>query len=239
MKITTVLCDLDDTLIPNAYTYYIPQLDAIKLMCVDLLWNAPGPVAIIKRATELQLQEIKEEKKISKQCFSNSYVKVYQEICESVGKAPNTSIISAIVMATQKFFLKEYSIFPYVKETLSQIKQKKILLTRGDTDIQSYKIENTRLTSYFDAIEIVDLKNKETYLSIIEKYQLKPDECCMIGDSVLNDILPALDVGMQAFHVCNSKDDWETNHTNLSNDFKEHLNYVQINQFQEVLKYLD
>jgi FMN phosphatase YigB (HAD superfamily) len=236
--IKTILVDLDETLIHNAYSYYIPQLDAAKLICLDLMWNAPSPAAIIHRATEIQIEQIKQQKKISKENFPLSYVMAYHEFCEKANRAPNNNISSAIVMAAQKYFLEHYSLFPNVKETLSRIKQTKIIVTRGDHDIQLYKIENTNLTPYFEHIEIVDVKNIETYENILKKYNLNPSECAMVGDSVSNDIKPSLAVGMIAFHLVANRDDWETFYLN-EDELNLGSNYIPLQKFEELLVHLD
>jgi putative hydrolase of the HAD superfamily len=240
MKYSTVLIDLDDTLIANAYSYYIPQLDAAKLICIDLLWDAPNPIEIINRATQIQVKDIQEQGRISKECFPISYVKVYEEICAAVGRAPNPNMVSGIATVCQNFFLKEYSLFPFVKETLTRIKQPKILLTRGDEDIQGYKIENVKLGPYFDHIEIVDLKTTQTYRDVMKKYNLDPEKCVMVGDSIKNDIVPALEVGMHGFHLVSHREDWEMSHRETKDtSFLKNPKYKELKSFQELLKYLD
>lgn len=238
-----VMIDLDDTLIPNAYSYSIPILDAIKIMTIELMWKAPSPAIIMQRALKLQLANIKAVGRISKTSFAESYIRIYGEICAETGVAPRDAVTSAIFVSCSKFFLEKYSLFEDVKETLSAIKQRKICVTRGDYDIQMYKITNTKLDHYFDEIEIVDLKTEETYANLIKKYNLKPEETIMIGDSLMNDIKPAMAVGLGGIHVTSYSEqigEWENSH--VEDDLtllKLEPRYAQIKTFAEVLKYLD
>jgi putative hydrolase of the HAD superfamily len=243
MEIKSCLIDLDDTLIPNAHTYYLPQLDAAKLICIDLMWNAPYPTTIIKMATDIQLANIKELGYISKVCFPLSYVKVYEELCAQSNKEPNHKIKGAIIDAASKFFLQEYCLFDGVLDTLKAITIPKIMVTRGDLDIQNYKIDNTGLRPYFDHIEIVNIKNTETYLDIVLKYGLDQATTVMIGDSYYNDILPALEAGLHAFKVSSALDsvDWEKEHRNETHeDIPEKFRdkYIKIKNFNEIVNYL-
>lgn len=243
LMINFVMIDLDDTLIPNAYTYWIPKLDALKIMAVELMWKAPSPAIIMQRALEFQLADIKSKGCISKTCFAESYMQVYKDICAEIGTTPRDAVSSAIFVSCSKYFLEKYSLFGNVKETLTAIKQPKICVTRGDYDIQMYKITNTKLDHYFDSIEIVDLKTEDTYANLIKKYDLKPEETVMIGDSLMNDIKPAMAAGLSGIHVTSYSEqigEWENSHVedNLTL-LKLEPRYTQIKTFAEVLKYLD
>lgn len=237
------MIDLDDTLIPNAYTYWIPKLDALKIIAIELMWKAPSPAVIMQRALNFQLADIKSKGRISKTCFAESYMLTYKDICAETGTAPRDAVASAIFVACTKFFLEDYSLFPEVKETLAAIKQKKICVTRGDYDIQMYKITNTKLNHYFDGIEIVDLKTEDAYANLLKKYSLEPEETVMIGDSLMNDIKPAMAAGLSGIHVTSYSEqigEWENSHVedNLTL-LKLEPRYTQIKTFAEVLKYLD
>ena len=199
MNNLTSLIDMDDTLIPNAFTYFQPQLEMAGLIVWDLGIHSPPPIQIINRATESQIKMIKEHGYISKHNFPMSYVDTYIELCKEKNREVNKKISSAIAMAGIKYFREEYKLYDGVIETLTKIRTnnwKKIILTRGDIGVQQYKIDNTNIGKFFDHIEIVASKNKQTYLDTIEKYNLIPEQTIMIGDSLRNDIMPALEVGM-------------------------------------------
>jgi len=235
--IKNVFVDLDDTLIPWYYVYSIPQLDSVKLICIDLQELAPIPMEIIKMATDWQLKNMEECGFISKTNFPQSFVEVYQELCKKNNRDVNKKIESAIWASGLRYVIQDVKIFPGVKETLEKIHQNKYLVTRGDHDIQSYKIHHTGLVDYFDYLEIVPLKNENTYMNLLKKHQLKAEETIMIGDSYGNDIKPALKTGMKVVHIDPkvSTYHWDSH----IHHFEDGLgDYPVVKNFTEVLQYL-
>lgn len=252
MKNDIIFIDLDDTLVPNAYAYHVPTMEACTLICLDLMWDAPSsPMNIMARAIEMQIHMIKKIGRITKDCFPLSYVETYKELCQNVNRTPNPKIMGAIIHACAKYFLQTYTLYPGVISALNSIQQRTVLLTRGDYEVQSYKIENTKLASYFSNIEIVNLKVPKTYEEMALKYHVAPENCIMIGDSFNNDIKPAIDSGWNAIQVCKNTDDWETSHKLDGNPFDSDApdsqkGYAQgypdkfkmVQTFPEVLNYL-
>jgi putative hydrolase of the HAD superfamily len=76
-----------------------------------------------------------------------------------------------------------------------------MVITKGDLFNQESKLARSGLAPFFDQVEIVSEKEPETYRAIMEKYKLRAEEGLMIGNSLKSDILPAIEVGMQAIHV--------------------------------------
>jgi FMN phosphatase YigB (HAD superfamily) len=238
MTIKTIFCDMDDTLIANAYSYHIPALNATKMIICDLQEESPHPIDIIARANEIQLTNIQSLGYISKICFPQSYIQVYVELCEKRNRKPNQKIIGAIALTTSKYFLKQYKTFPNVKETLKNITQKKIMVTRGPIEVQNHKIDSTNLRKYFDSIEIVPIKNAKTYLNLLEKYNLIAQETLMVGDSMVNDIAPALEAGLKVIRVDAGYMEWDWEHK-LGIIHKNGLSkFYTIKVFPEIVNYL-
>jgi len=242
--IKTICFDLDDSLIYNAYAYHLPQLDAARLICIDLMWHSPSPDYLIKRAMEIQLEDIEKSQYVSKQCFPNSWLQVYRESCQKAGRTPNNAILGAILLSTEKYFLPQYHVIEGAKEVLKEIAErdiKKICVTRGDFDIQYYKIQSTLLEGYFDDLEIVPIKTTETYCRILDKYKLLPSETAMVGDSLKNDIIPALNAGFKAFHLIedDSTREWDDPNGLVKIEPLRARNYHPIRTLREVVNYLD
>ena len=235
--IKNIFIDLDDTLIPNHYTYHVPQLDATRMICIDLEEFAPPPVQIIELATHYQVENIKELGYISKVCFPASFLRVYKELCAKAGREPNHKIEGAIVASATTYILQQYKLFPGVKETLEAITQRKIMVTRGMQDFQEYKVDNVSLRYFFEAIEAVPQKNKETYENLIKKYNLVPEETLMIGDSFRNDIKPALEAGLKAIHIDSGIINWDWEHS-LEEEYHKDYDFPVIKSFSEIVNYL-
>jgi FMN phosphatase YigB (HAD superfamily) len=239
--IKQVWIDLDDTLISNTHAYHIPMLDCIKLMCIDLVWDSPNPFYIIKRINEIQAEAWRNAKKPDPTIFSNAIIQTYKEICKTKERKENNNIISALAQTSARYFLEKYHLKPLVLETLDSLKYKKILVTKGYEPIQNYKIENTGLREHFDSIEIVDEKNIVTYKKLLKKYKVKSEEVIMIGDSLTNDIVPTLEIGMKVIHI-DTHPDWELigGNTDIYKEFLEKYshNLIKVKSFSEVTKYL-
>lgn len=241
-----LMLDLDDTLIPNAYTYFQPQLNMAGLIIMDLTYHCPPPSVIMNRATEIQVAEIARDGYISKFNFPQSYMTVYQELCEKAGREINKKVEIAIGLCGAKYFCETYTVYPGVVETLKNVIYKyngaltTIIVTRGDTGIQQYKIDSTKLGQYMNHVEILSAKTKQTYLDIIEKYKLTPSKTVMVGDSLRNDIIPALEAGLYAIQI-NAEDatDWEKSlgAISVNPEFSKH--YHAIKDFTEITDYLD
>jgi putative hydrolase of the HAD superfamily len=94
-------------------------------------------------------------------------------------------------------------LLPGVPETLQYLSERHhlILMTKGAVPEQTGKVERSGLKEYFAAVEIVSEKNVPTYLSVISKYELLPDDTWMIGNSPKSDINPALAAGLNAVFV--------------------------------------
>jgi putative hydrolase of the HAD superfamily len=241
-----LLVDLDDTLVPNAFTYFQPQLDMAGLIAWDLGYHSPNPVIIINRATEIQVKQIVECGYISKHNFPMSYVDTYVELCNQRGRTPNDKVKGAIFMSGVKYFKQKYDVYPGVVETLKDLRENygtsltTIIVTRGDESIQQYKIDNTGLGQYFDHVEICSAKNKQTYLDIIEKYKLDPKRTVMVGDSLRNDIVPAMEAGLHTIRVAaEDATDWEKSSGIIETGPDFHGHFRTVKAFWEVNNYLD
>ncbi|WP_066948303.1 HAD family hydrolase [Streptomyces lushanensis] len=94
-------------------------------------------------------------------------------------------------------------IIPGVQETLTYLRPRHrlILLTKGDFDEQSAKVEASGLRGLFEDVVIVSEKTTETYTTVVEEAKADAERTWMIGNSPKSDIIPALTAGLRAVHV--------------------------------------
>jgi len=94
-------------------------------------------------------------------------------------------------------------ILPEVPETLAELAQRHrlFLLTKGNINEQSGKLERSGLKAYFTAVEVVAEKDAPAYAAVVEKYALVREQTWMIGNSPKSDINPALEAGLHAVFV--------------------------------------
>jgi putative hydrolase of the HAD superfamily len=106
---------------------------------------------------------------------------------------------------------------PEVPETLEHLsrRHRPILVTKGNPDEQSGKVERSGLKKYFTAVEIVAEKNAAAYARIVEKFALDRNSTWMVGNSPKSDINPAMAAGLHAVFVPHG-DTWILEHEELN-----------------------
>lgn len=90
-----------------------------------------------------------------------------------------------------------------VSETLEYLTARHdlILLTKGDVEEQTLKIERSGLARLFRQLLIVPEKDTATYQRIIGDLRIAPRSGWMVGNSPRSDINPALAAGLNAVFV--------------------------------------
>lgn len=78
-----------------------------------------------------------------------------------------------------------------------------ILFTKGDEEEQLLKINNSRLSTYFEFHVVTHDKTVASYHDVLDSLNLEPQSTWMIGNSMRSDILPALEAGIHAIYVPN------------------------------------
>ncbi|TVQ34473.1 MAG: HAD family hydrolase [Geminicoccaceae bacterium] len=76
-----------------------------------------------------------------------------------------------------------------------------MLITKGDLFDQESKIARSGLADRFAHIEIVSVKDAQTYRRCLAKHGLSPKGFLMVGNSMRSDVMPVLGCGGQAVHV--------------------------------------
>jgi putative hydrolase of the HAD superfamily len=107
-------------------------------------------------------------------------------------------------------------LLPRVEETLQYLAERHalVLVTKGDWQEQSGKIERSGVKKYFRSVEVVAEKDSAIYHSIVRKYVLQSDRTWMIGNSPKSDINPALRAGINAVFIPHD-DTWILEHEEL------------------------
>lgn len=194
----TLLIDADDTLWENN-KYFEEVIDKI--------------VSIIKRYVSLEEGKIrnciwKHEKKISEKYGygSSSFAKAIKEVIkELLVEYPDehNSIFEIIDKESKNIYNHPINFFEGVKEHLSILKDKYelILVTKGNKEEQSGKVERSGVKIYFKNIVILPEKNSEAYEEIIEKFKLDKKNTYMIGNSPKSDINPSKKIGLNTILI--------------------------------------
>jgi putative hydrolase of the HAD superfamily len=104
-----------------------------------------------------------------------------------------------------------------VEDTLKYLhsRHRLLLVTKGNHEEQTAKVQRSNLSRYFEAIEVVPEKDAKTYAKLGEKYGLEARNTWMIGNSPKSDINPALEAGFNAIFVPHANT-WQLEHCDLA-----------------------
>ena len=94
-------------------------------------------------------------------------------------------------------------LLPDVKNTLRHLSEHYtlIMITKGDLLDQQRKVERSGLLKYFSSTEIVSEKDEQTYLEILEKYNISSQDFVMVGNSLKSDVLPVRNIGGTGIYI--------------------------------------
>jgi len=233
-KFTTLFIDLDGTLLPSKHFYHKPQLRCAEIIIDAIGPNCIDPGNLITRAYDISKEIMREDLCKNHDHFQLSFVKLYQQLAVSKGDSINVKVCERLYHeAGEAFRHDDYQLYPDVFNTLMDIKQRKVLVTLGNKEIQTKKIDATGIHRWLDEIEIVGAKTESTYQNLLDKYQVSHEEVAMIGDNFKLDIQPSMNIGMWAFHVTDNVHD-----ANKLFLFLKRSRYQAIPNFSAVEQYL-
>jgi FMN phosphatase YigB (HAD superfamily) len=106
-------------------------------------------------------------------------------------------------MVTEDFELTKT---PGLKQGLVELKESKqlVLCTNSDIDDVGRLLQELELDTVFEHIlssSMKPTKTKELFKKLFEQYDIHPHEAVSIGDNFINEIAPALKLGMKAIYI--------------------------------------
>ncbi|MFT6675717.1 MAG: putative hydrolase of the HAD superfamily [Sulfitobacter sp.] len=112
------------------------------------------------------------------------------------GRVP-AGVIGEILAAGRDMLSHPIELLPHVETTLRDLRAdfKLLLITKGDLLDQSRKLAQSGLRDYFDGIEIVSHKTRDTYADIFTRLGTGADQGLMAGNSMASDVVPMIDAG--------------------------------------------
>jgi len=145
--------------------------------------------------------------------FAHSLIKTFEQLSvEPLTPALHETIHGfAHTIAAQPVQL-----LPQVEQTLQYLAEKHalILVTKGDLQEQSGKVERSGVKKYFRSVEVVAEKDPVIYRSVVGNHRLQNDRTWMIGNSPKSDVNPALRAGINAVFIPHD-DTWILEHEEL------------------------
>ncbi len=149
----------------------------------------------------------------------------------------SSEIVLQIMNIAKEMLDADVMLLGNVKETLETLSQDYhlMLITKGDQFEQERKIQRSELSRYFQYIEIVGDKTKETYQRLFNKYRIDPHRFVMVGNSIRSDILPVVELGGTAFYI-HYANTWT--HEMVSDEEMQGLEFFQLTHLSQLIEYL-
>jgi len=134
--------------------------------------------------------------------YGLEYQKIFQVFLKKVIGKIDYKIMASGIVAYRR--VKEHLLYSYpdVVPTLNKLKKKYKLVILSDAPrIQAWiRLAAMNMQDKFDLVVTFDdtkvrKPNRKPFLFALKKLKLKPEECVMVGDSLIRDIVPAKKLG--------------------------------------------
>ena len=76
-----------------------------------------------------------------------------------------------------------------------------MIITKGDLHHQLRRVDAANVAQFCFDVEVVADKDAATYRRVLERHRIDPDRFVMVGNSVVSDVAPVLELGARAVHV--------------------------------------
>lgn len=142
-----------------------------------------------------------------------------------------------IVAFTEAVATGKMELLPEVRSTLEALAEKYtlILVTKGDREEQTAKLERSGLRSLFRAVEVPREKTAAMYQDLVQRHGCEPASTWMIGNSPRSDINPALAAGLNAVYIPHAST-WVLEHDDLDQP-RSTQRLLQLTHFGELLEH--
>ncbi|MBV9225157.1 MAG: HAD hydrolase-like protein [Acidobacteriaceae bacterium] len=136
--------------------------------------------------------------------FPTSCVQAYEQLCREVGCDAEARVAARVQRAAHTAFLRKAPLVTRARKTLERLRasgHKLALLTKGNAELQNKRIHASGLSDLFEVIAVVPEKNVEVIREVVARLKIRPEQACMVGNSLRSDILPAIEAGLQAVWI--------------------------------------
>lgn len=186
--------DADDTLWHNERLYINAQSKFTQLM-----GSYHNPEWVSERLNQTESRNL-HHFGYGIKAFALSMIETAVELTE--GQISGQDIQKIIDLA-KEMLSADVQLLDAVGETIPQLaaKYRLMLITKGDLLDQESKIDRSGLRQYFQIVEIVSQKTRESYEQVLQRNSVEPSRFLMVGNSLRSDILPILDLGGSAVYI--------------------------------------
>lgn len=229
-----ILFDLDDTLIYCSRYFY----RAIDRFSNELVTWFNDPAVTLDAVKDKQSEydgELIGQSGFKSEHFPQSFLETYSYYSELLGRAVSPIEKDFLWKLGIDVYAHETEPYPYMEDTLQELGRQGHelhLYTGGEQHIQLRKIEDMGLMRYFDdRIYIRQVKNISALDELLTAQAFERSRTWMIGNSIRNDIVPALHAGIHAIHI-EVPDEWAYNIIQV--DVEPKGQYFSVQSLQEI-----
>jgi putative hydrolase of the HAD superfamily len=136
--------------------------------------------------------------------FPTSCVQAYEAVARESNTPVNPDVRERVRVAASAVFSQDPPLMAGARETLRRLRSKGAklaLLTKGDHELQTRRVERSGIADLFDVIRIVSEKPPEAFRDAVAALQVDPRDAWSVGNSVRSDILPAVESGLRAVWI--------------------------------------
>ncbi len=234
MKNTTILFDLDDTLI-HCNKYYKMVIQQFCVLMLD--WFRDYPLThdeIIGKQHEIDIDGI-ELYGFKAERFPLSFVETYLFFIRYFTRLSLPTEQQQLLQLGYSVYDFRPEPYPHMIETLSRLQAsgcQLCLYSGGDYANQLRRLHLAGLSPYFqDRIFVTAYKNIDYMNHLILHQKFERDATWMIGNSLKTDILPAIHSGIHCIYIP-TEQEWSYNHATI--DITPVNGYYQISSLVEV-----
>lgn len=196
-----IFFDLDDTLIKcSGYFYDVEDVVTKKI----LKYNEKYTYSEIRQKFNEKQYENLEQHGYGPQNFECSLMQVAYDI---IGYDFFKDDIQGFIKKSASIlYNSDIELIDGAKEVVEYLYDKGYelsIITKGMEDVQKRRVEALSIKKYFADYTIVKHKTKSDYEEILKKYNLKPEDCYMIGNSPKGDINEAKKAGFNTVYIPN------------------------------------
>ena len=191
----TLLFDADDTLWQN--NIYFERAITAFISYLDHRVHTAEEVREHLNAIERQTVA---EHGYGLKSFRRSLIRCFEDLAgDSLQEHRHQRIVSFVDSIAEQ----QIEVLAGVAQTVSSLalRHRLILVTKGDQEEQTDKLQRSGLAPYFEAVEVLMEKHEAAYRALAEKHDCEPTSTWMIGNSPKSDINPALAAELNAVFV--------------------------------------
>jgi putative hydrolase of the HAD superfamily len=135
--------------------------------------------------------------------FPTSCVQAYESLAVRAHGAVELAAVEQIWTAASNVFRATAPIAPDASRVVSEMRELGLvaLLTKGDESIQMQRLEESGLSTAFDAVFVVPEKAADQFRHVLSELDCVAESSWSVGNSLVSDINPALRIGMRGIWI--------------------------------------